>query len=334
MFVTVTNKPTYVGNVNAGDTITNTGSDTVYLGRDPNTVGNAPTTGTPLFPSSAVQWREAARLWAMCPANSNPTIEIGSEGMIPFSGPFADGEQIVTTGLHSRNYVPGVSGWRIGANGSVEFNTMGGVIEENDLGFFFYYPIAGSGNLRFSVTDSDGTDPYGNTYKAGLFLNQRQGWFTGNNSHTVRVNPDGQIGPELLFAEAGHNFASHIQQITPGGGPPELRLEATSSSGAVAKLNMPAFATQNFYAPNSCGTLNVSFTALTSFTQTVTFANPFSTLPVVNTNIASGNGVAAHWNSRAINVSTTGFQLFVYADASGAAQTWTNIPVNWIAVGS
>ncbi len=54
------------------------------------------------------------------------------------------------------------------------------------------------------------------------------------------------------------------------------------------------------------------------------------TVPNVMTNIASGDGTAARWGSRAISVTNTGFTLFLFkGDSADAAQTWSNIPVQW-----
>lgn len=79
------------------------------------------------------------------------------------------------------------------------------------------------------------------------------------------------------------------------------------------------------------GTTSVSFTSQTSFSKAVTFPTPFAATPVVTTNIHFGGGNAAHWASRAINITTTGFTVFVFADTGSSAQTWSAVPVQWIA---
>lgn len=79
------------------------------------------------------------------------------------------------------------------------------------------------------------------------------------------------------------------------------------------------------------GTVNVSFTSLGSYTQSITFGTPFSTVPVVMTNIASAAGPTARWGSRAYNVTATGFTLFLFSgDATNA--TWPSQPIEWLAV--
>jgi len=85
--------------------------------------------------------------------------------------------------------------------------------------------------------------------------------------------------------------------------------------------------------PVKRGSQNVNFTSLSAFTVAVSFGATFPTIPQVSTNINTGDGTAARWNSRAININTTGFTLLVFAPDGGTTQTWVNIPVGWIAVG-
>ncbi|MFE3386376.1 H-type lectin domain-containing protein [Streptomyces anulatus] len=74
------------------------------------------------------------------------------------------------------------------------------------------------------------------------------------------------------------------------------------------------------------GTRNFTFTSQNGSTIAVTFGTPFAAAPRVFTNINSGVGATARWASRAINVTNTGFDLFVFA-ADGAASTWSNVQV-------
>lgn len=79
-------------------------------------------------------------------------------------------------------------------------------------------------------------------------------------------------------------------------------------------------------------TESVSFVALSSTTIAILFdtAFPVGAVPAVMTNIASSAGVTARWDSRAYNVTNTGFTLFLYkGDAADPAQTWASIPVQW-----
>lgn len=75
------------------------------------------------------------------------------------------------------------------------------------------------------------------------------------------------------------------------------------------------------------GSETISFVALTSFTVAVLFDQVFSRLPSVSTNINNGTASTAGWASRAFNVTTAGFTLFVFT--VGAASTWTSVDVQW-----
>ncbi|MGW0312005.1 H-type lectin domain-containing protein [Streptomyces flavidovirens] len=80
------------------------------------------------------------------------------------------------------------------------------------------------------------------------------------------------------------------------------------------------------------GTLNMSWTTVSSIQQAVTFPVAFSTAPRVMTNIHSSDGAVARWGSRAISITTTGFTVFLFAPVSTATSSGASIPVQWIAV--
>jgi hypothetical protein len=76
----------------------------------------------------------------------------------------------------------------------------------------------------------------------------------------------------------------------------------------------------------------VSFTNVTNFTMPVVFPEPFPTPPIMSCEIVSGSGVTGRWEARPITITATGFTLFVLlTDLAEGADTWTNIPVHWIA---
>ncbi|MFI0593707.1 hypothetical protein [Streptomyces griseus] len=80
------------------------------------------------------------------------------------------------------------------------------------------------------------------------------------------------------------------------------------------------------------GILTVSFTNLASYTQNVTFPEPFPVPPIMNCEIASGAGTTGRFEARPINVSAVGWTLFILTtDAAEGPDTWSNVPVHWIA---
>jgi hypothetical protein len=260
MFVTVNQTATSIGRVRQGVAVANVGSDIVYLGKNPVEVNNAPNSGIPLYPASAVLWPEDGYLWAVCPANTHPQVEIIDGGTIPFTVPFASGEQIIPSGLRSGNYIPATSGWRLAKDGSVEFNALGGTFQVNSSGVFFYIPNAAVGNLRFSVSIADGTDQYGNQYKKGLFSNQLPQWFTGPQSDTVLINTTGAVGPSLQFIRAGQNAMMELVGIAQN----LMMFQALNASGAVLNVNMPFVATGGYQGAGSSPASQPPFNVLGS----------------------------------------------------------------------
>lgn len=76
----------------------------------------------------------------------------------------------------------------------------------------------------------------------------------------------------------------------------------------------------------------VTFVTQTSVTQAVTFDRPFLVAPHVFTNIDSAAAATAQWHSRASSITTTGFTLFLFRGQGAAANSWTNVPVSWLAM--
>ncbi|WP_128818032.1 hypothetical protein [Streptomyces sp. S063] len=80
------------------------------------------------------------------------------------------------------------------------------------------------------------------------------------------------------------------------------------------------------------GVISVSFTNQSSYTQVVTFPEPFPVAPIMSAEIASGAGVTGRFEARAISVNATGFTLFILlTDAAEGPDTWSGQPVHWTA---
>lgn len=75
--------------------------------------------------------------------------------------------------------------------------------------------------------------------------------------------------------------------------------------------------------------VEISFAAATSNVSSVVFPRPFAAPPNVHLNINSGAGSTSLWQSRAINITETGFDIFVYTTAGAVA--WVAVPVGWTA---
>ncbi|WP_406083116.1 H-type lectin domain-containing protein [Micromonospora zamorensis] len=78
------------------------------------------------------------------------------------------------------------------------------------------------------------------------------------------------------------------------------------------------------------GQISVSFTGTSNTTHTVTFAQPFAGIPRVTCEIVSAAAVTAQFEARPINITTTGFGLWVViTDLARTSQTWAGVPVDW-----
>lgn len=132
----------------------------------------------------------------------------------------------------------------------------------------------------------------------------------------------------------------------PGGGSPILAVQVDTALASVetkADINASNItANTNAIAAGSTnitnlqnwtrrGTVLVNFTSSGSFTTVVNFGFTFPTVPAVVTNVDSGAGPTARFETRAITLTTTSFTLFVYTSVIGGTATWVDVPVSWIA---
>jgi len=77
------------------------------------------------------------------------------------------------------------------------------------------------------------------------------------------------------------------------------------------------------------GQHSFTFTSQTTQTFSVVFGGTaFASTPQVTTNIDNNAGVTGSWLSRAVNVTGSGFDLWI----SGPSASWTGVVVQWIAV--
>jgi hypothetical protein len=290
---------------------------------------------------------------------------------VTFTNPVVGGTILVRPAIQSPDYSPGVSGWSINIDGTAEFsdlvirssdgsgstvqiangeiqvtNSAGDVVVELDSTGYRLYSSSGAIVAEIKL---DG---------GGL----RGGFYTRNFAFPQNIYAylsGGQLtsGPVTNSAADIHGFLQYVmtdtatnpysvQTLSTGAIDmaldDEARIQLISERGQRSKVwvdggssLVPAdlYVTGRIVAANAqSDTVSISFTAQTSFQQSVTFptAYPVGTMPAVTTNIASGAGATSGWTSRAIGVTRTGFTLFVNrGDTTGAAQTWASIPVQW-----
>jgi hypothetical protein len=131
----------------------------------------------------------------------------------------------------------------------------------------------------------------------------------------------------------------------PGGGSPILAIQVDSALAAIetkvdinaanitentASIESGATALTNLENWTRTGTVNMSFTTTNASTTAVNFGFTFPGVPKVFGNIDSGAGATARWIARPINITTTGFTMFVFS-GSADVSTWVDVPVNWLA---
>lgn len=79
-------------------------------------------------------------------------------------------------------------------------------------------------------------------------------------------------------------------------------------------------------------TESITFASAASYTQVITFDEPFPSVPAVILSLNSPSGVAGRWTARAYGISATGFTLFILkSDAAEPNQAWTDQRVDWLA---
>lgn len=131
----------------------------------------------------------------------------------------------------------------------------------------------------------------------------------------------------------------------PGGGSPILAVQVDTALASVetkVNVNTANIATNtagisangtsitNLQNWTRRGTVLMNFTTLNASTAVINFGFTFPAIPTIVTNIDSGAGATARWESRAITATTTGFTMFVYQSQANTG-TWVDIPVSWIA---
>jgi hypothetical protein len=83
-------------------------------------------------------------------------------------------------------------------------------------GIFGYSPAPGAGNLILSVTAAGGTDPYGNTYIAGITTYGPNGTYSELLAGVLNMFTNGDFSPAILEAGAAVGFLSLTSPLING----------------------------------------------------------------------------------------------------------------------
>lgn len=180
--------------------------------------------------------------------------------------PVVGGTVLRRPAVQSPNFVTGISGWTINADGSAEFNNLQirGTFNGNDFilsstGFFLYSGTPAAGNLIYSVTPAaTAADPEGNVIPndgATSYANAGSFWVALNMGDGVLNwwKAASEAGP--WTAEAGIGFT--FNGLTGGG------LDFTAPAGFSGAITIPQ-ATPGDWPLSHTGTDNNSGTTFVS----------------------------------------------------------------------
>jgi hypothetical protein len=191
-------------------------------------------------------------------------------------------------------------------------------------GIFVYSPTLGAGNLVGALTAQAGTDPYGNTYSAGLTIGNRSavqvvlGLFAMQGIVDFPLNNASySLDPQIIGAVAGAFANMNIRAPTKSSHPDTVLIELNSSDGSSSANG------EIIYSDTS----NTSHLIATWDTNGWTVANPAAAPAGISTG-ARIYGGASHLKYVANdgNAYNTGR---VVAEASGTTtiNLTTNIPI-------
>jgi len=127
-----------------------------------------------------------------------------------FGNPVIGLEELIRSAIRSKNFLTGVSGWRIARDGSAEFNNViirGGIIISGSALYYSGAPAFGS--LVASISAAASTDVFGNGYL--------QGFTTYDHSFNSYANLNGNLLSFGLLA-ANIPVLTGVATLAGGGG--------------------------------------------------------------------------------------------------------------------
>lgn len=194
---------------------------------------------------------------------------------MPFANQILGGQnKLIRPAIQSPDYSPGVSGWQIRKDGSVEFNggifrgvLSASVFEGTDFivsenGEFFYFGSPAADDLAVTVAPAVGTDIYGNAFLEGLCAYEGyiaatlHGtgltiYYNSSSGQSGTWNPVGSLyvievsSIVYWYSSVGMIVAEPVSAQLPGTGPPSVQPETwhgiTLDSGWTAGAQAPEY---------------------------------------------------------------------------------------------
>jgi hypothetical protein len=107
--------------------------------------------------------------------------------------------------------------------------------------------------------------------------------------------------------------------------------QATTIAGLQASITTNQTNITNLTNWTRTGTILMTFVNVASATTPVSFGFTFPGVPKIAPNIASAGAGTSVWAVKAVDITTTGFTMHAFR-TTGVAGSWTDVPVDWIAI--
>lgn len=230
---------------------------------------------------------------------------------MPFTNPLVAGTTLIRTAIRSKGYVAGSAGWSVNSDGSAEFNNVtvrGKLYVVGASGSYLQIDKDGSNDPFIALSPPDPTnltwDPATITTLSvpaaptgELQLQAPRTPIAGGVRATMHIQGGGNVGDNKIIIDS-----PFIYSITGHHFPIAERGTNSTAIGAAS-------------------------TSVTS--AVITFINPFVNSPIVIPVLTNTSAASAGWIARAINISTTQFQILFMGAAPGG--TGFTAGVQWIA---
>lgn len=238
-----------------------------------------------------------------------------------FKDPIVAGETLVRDAIKSPDYVQYVSGWAVNGDGSIEATDL--LIRGADGCYIRAYiePVNGLPVIDFHPADP--VNPGWSVAAGSLYeYPDGAGYEVVGLSSPVQYQPDatGEAKLELRSGQAADPTSSVL---------------ITADAVLISSGNLLDGTNTLVFLRGQRGLVSVTINSgTTSGTVAVGFpiAFPVGTVPHVSVNINSGAGGTGRCFVRAINITRTGFTLFVESPTTAINLAWVAQAVGWIAV--
>lgn len=269
--------------------------------------------------------------------------------------PVAAGDgALIFPALKSPNYVAGSTGWFLSRDGDIELNSAivrGELIVtgENNEYIRIYTTNTDNAQIELGLPDNIGftrtpaliTTSPGITGVPSLIM--RSPTVDGTPFSQISMVANTALDQSEVYIDATDIAVSAESEVSIFGGE-TVRIQ--NNIGAVGQFIVDASVDESvfendvtiggdlskdnhLYMRGEQGTATMTLAAATTATLAVNFANTFPSTPVLSVNIDNGVGTFARWGARAINVSTTGFTMFVFKGDNADPAATGSFNVQW-----